>query len=254
MIDLKQRVLAAAAAETSPTRSAVLRRRAVLAVAGALAALGGWLANGGVRPTGRPAALLALTSLGALAVAAVAVTLALRRGKSMLGRPAPMLIALALATPIVLLGWKSALSSAFPGMTVPWPDRPGLRCLCVALETGAAPLVALVAIWGGTQPRHPRLTGLMLGVAAGAVAWLLVDLWCPVGSVEHLVLGHVLPIAIFATCGALAGAILAVPRISPGTSLAFAASIPGGICNHVCPFANSISIAPRCRGCMQSGA
>ncbi len=212
MIDLKQRVLAAAAAGPSPARSAVLRRRAALAAAAALVALGAWLANGGVRPTGRPAALVALTALGALAVAAVTVTLALRRGKSMLGRPAPALIALALATPLVLLAWKSAFSWAFDGMTVPWPDRPGLRCLCVALETGAAPLVALLAIWRRTQPRHPRLTGLALGIAAGAVAWFLVDLWCPVGYAGHLLLGHVLPIAIFAACGAIAGGVLAVRR------------------------------------------
>jgi hypothetical protein len=212
MIDLKQRVLAAAAAEPSPVRTVVLRRQVELAVGAALVALVVWLANGGVRLTGRPPTLAASTALGSLVVAAVTMILTLRPGKSMLGRSAPVLVTLALATPLVLLAWKSAMSSAFPGMTVPWSDRPGLRCLCVALETGTAPLVALLAIWRHTQPRHPRLTGLTLGVASGAISWLLVDLWCPVGYAGHLLLGHVLPIAVFATCGALAGGGLAVPR------------------------------------------
>jgi hypothetical protein len=33
----------------------------------------------------------------------------------------------------------------------------------------------------------------------------LVDLWCPVGYVPHLLLGHVLPIAILSLAGALIG-------------------------------------------------
>jgi len=32
-----------------------------------------------------------------------------------------------------------------------------------------------------------------------------VDLWCPVASVPHLLLGHVLPLGILAAVGALLG-------------------------------------------------
>ena len=40
------------------------------------------------------------------------------------------------------------------------------------------------------------------------MTWMLVDLWCPVAYVGHLLLGHVLPIAVFATIGAAAGSLL----------------------------------------------
>jgi hypothetical protein len=118
----------------------------------------------------------------------------------------------ALATPLALFGWKAAASAAVPGMMVPWPDRPGLRCLAVALECGIAPLAAFLVIWSRTQPANPRLTGVALGVAAGAVSWLLVDLWCPVGHAGHLLVGHVLPVVLLAGGGAAASGLLAVSR------------------------------------------
>jgi hypothetical protein len=37
------------------------------------------------------------------------------------------------------------------------------------------------------------------------MAWLLVDLWCPVGHFGHLLVGHVLPIALLVVGGALLG-------------------------------------------------
>jgi hypothetical protein len=34
---------------------------------------------------------------------------------------------------------------------------------------------------------------------------VLVDLWCPVSYLPHLLLGHLLPIAVLAAVGALVG-------------------------------------------------
>ena len=123
------------------------------------------MSAGGVRPTGRPAALMVVT-------------------------------------PVVLLTWKAGVSALFPGMTVRWPDRVGVRCLCVALSSGIAPLAGFLYTWRHTQPAHPRLTGLAIGTAAGAFTWLLVDLWCPVAYFRYLLLGHVLPVGLFAALGA----------------------------------------------------
>jgi hypothetical protein len=39
----------------------------------------------------------------------------------------------------------------------------------------------------------------------GAVVWVLVDLWCPVAYVPHLLLGHVLPLVLTALVGTLLG-------------------------------------------------
>lgn len=205
MTELKQRVLAAVAAQPSPTRHATNRRRARLLAGAASLSLATWAMSGGIRPTGRPAELMLASALGALAVAAVALAGALSRGRSMLGRSPGALIIIAVACPLALLAWKAGVSAHFDGMTVPWPDRPGFRCLLVALASSVAPFASLLLVWRRTQPAHPRLTGLVLGTAAGAVGWLLVDLWCPVGHLEHLILGHLLPLAALAAVGAAAG-------------------------------------------------
>jgi hypothetical protein len=50
------------------------------------------------------------------------------------------------------------------------------------------------------------MLGVALGVATGAAAAALVDLWCPVGHVPHLLIGHVAPILLLGGLGALVGA------------------------------------------------
>ncbi len=184
-----------------------------------LAALAIFTLAGGVRPTGRPVALWIVTSAGAIAVAGAALALAYRRGPSMLGRPAAVLAGVAVATPLLLLAWKLGVSSLVPEMTRWWPERLGLRCLTLALATGIAPTAAMLYLWRGTAPAHPRLTGLALGSSAGALAWVLVDFWCPVAHVHHLLLGHVLPLALLGAAGTAAGGLLAARRAgrrSPG--------------------------------------
>jgi hypothetical protein len=57
-------------------------------------------------------------------------------------------------------------------------------------------------------PVHPTLNGAAIGVAAGACAWVALDLWCPVASVPHLLVGHLLPLCILAGTGALLGQAL----------------------------------------------
>jgi len=52
---------------------------------------------------------------------------------------------------------------------------------------------------------RPGITGAALGMAAAIAAGGLVDLWCPVAHVEHLLLGHILPLVLLAALGALAG-------------------------------------------------
>lgn len=210
--ELKSRVLAAVADEPSRPYRAVVRLRWSVLSAAALASLAIFAFAGGLRITGRPVALLAATSAGALAIAAAAAVLAFRRGSSMLGRPAAVLVAIALATPLVLVAWKLGVSSLFPEMTRWWPERPGLRCLYLATAMGTAPVAAMLYLCRGTAPAHPRLTGLALGTSAGALVWVLVDLWCPVAHVRHLLLGHILPLALFTAIGAAAGGLLAARR------------------------------------------
>jgi hypothetical protein len=88
----------------------------------------------------------------------------------MLGRPRAVLAATTIAAPAVLFAWKVLFSTRFAGMTDPWPDRPGLKCLALSLAVGVRPLAACVLLRRGGDPLHPTLSGAALGVTAGAGA------------------------------------------------------------------------------------
>jgi len=224
--DLRTRVLTAAAAETSPTRAAVGRRNLVLgfvAVASALAAFVMFAMVAADRhlvglsgdPTPeqhveRSIWLLATTTGGALAVAGLALWFALRRGGSMLGRPRGSLLFAVVLVPVVLFAWKVGASLAFGAVMIEWPERLGLRCLSLSLLVATGPLVSFFAI-RRSAPVQPALNGAVMGLAAGASAWVMTDLWCPVAYVPHVLLGHVLPLLVLSGAGALAGEALLPP-------------------------------------------
>ena len=236
--ELRARVLAAAAADASPTRAAVKRRNllmSMLAVASAVGAfaifalltsegqlvrLGGEVAPH--RHLERSVWLVVTTAGGALGVAAAALWFALCRGRSMLGRPRSRLLCGIALIPLGLFAWKVGCSMAFADPMAEWSARPGLKCLSLSLLVAAAPLLALLAV-RRRAPVHPALNGAAIGVACGACAWVALDLWCPVASVPHLMLGHVLPLCVLAGMGALLGQVLlslrqGVPR---GTRLRY---------------------------------
>lgn len=221
--NLKAWVLAAAAAEPSPTRAAVNRRNiliGMLAVAsgvgafvifalltseGQLVRVGGEVASH--RHLERSVWLVATTAGGALGVAATALWFALCRGRSMLGRSRSRLLCGIALIPLGLFAWKVSCSLAFGDPMAEWPERPGLRCLSLSLLVAAGPLLAFLAA-RRSAPVQPALNGAAIGMASGACAWVALDLWCPVAFVPHLLLGHVLPLCIVAGTGALLGQAL----------------------------------------------
>jgi len=225
--ELRARVLAAAAAEPSPTRATVRRRNMLIGMVAAASGLGAFVIfamlmseshllrlGGEVVPQQRlerPAWLVVATAGGALGVAVTAVWLALGRGRSMLGRSPRWLLYGGVLIPVSLLVWKVSCSLAFGDAMVAWPERPGERCLALSLLVAAGPLVSLMAI-RRHAPVHPALNGAVIGFAAGAWAWVAVDLWCPVAHVPHVLFGHVLPLFVLAGTGALFGRTLLSPR------------------------------------------
>jgi hypothetical protein len=218
--ELKARVLAAAAAEPSPTRAAVNRRNILIGILAAATGVGAFASFALLESDGqlvrfggevvshrylqRSMWLVATTAGGALAVATVAVCLALSRGRSMLGRPRRWLLSGIALIPLALFAWKVGCSMAFGDPMADWPARPGLKCLSLSVLVAAGPLLAFIATRRST-PVHPALNGAALGVASGACAWVALDLWCPVAFVPHLLLGHVLPMCIVGGMGALLG-------------------------------------------------
>jgi hypothetical protein len=225
--DLKASLLATVAAEPSPTRAAVRRRNVRIGIVAVASGIGAFvvfalLTSQGqmVRLTGeiaphhyveRPLSLLVMTAGGAFGVAAAALWFALRRGKSMLGRPRGRLVFGIVLIPLALFAWKVGSSLVFADAMTPWPTRPGMRCLLLSLLVAAGPLLAFLAA-RRTAPQYPALNGAAFGVASGACAWFGVDLWCPVASVPHLLLGHLLPLGILAVIGAVLGQLLLSPR------------------------------------------
>jgi hypothetical protein len=209
---LRTRVLDAARRAPVPTRPETQAQHTALLVAAIASSLVVFVASGGARPTERPYELMVQTALGALCVAAIAVLLGLRRGTTMLGRPALVLIGLSLLAPLALLAWKFGVSSGYPGMTRVWPERIGFRCLRLGLLTASFPFAAMIAIRRRSDPAHPRLTGAAIGTAVGTASWFLVDLWCPVANVPHLLLGHVLPLVLLTITGAVLGGRLIAVR------------------------------------------
>jgi hypothetical protein len=152
--------------------------------------------------------------MGSLTIAAVAAWVALGRGRSMLGRPRAWLLATVVLVPLAYLTWKLGATARFPAMNGPWPARPGWLCLRLSLLTSAFPLAAVVYMRRRSDPTHPYALGAALGAAVAACSTLLVDLWCPVAHVDHLLRGHVLPIAIVTVIGAwLGGRFVAIRAI-----------------------------------------
>jgi hypothetical protein len=204
--DLKRRILAAATSEPSPTRQQRLTRSAIRMASALAVPLLLFLLVGGPRVGPRPLGLVAMTALGALGIAAAALVVAVGRGSSMLGRSRGQLLGTAAIVPVAFLLWKLAASWGVPHMMDPWPSRPGLRCFALTTLLGTWPVAALVWERWGSDAVHPRTLGVAVGVASGAAAAALVDLWCPVGYVPHLLTGHVAPILLLGGLGALAGA------------------------------------------------
>jgi hypothetical protein len=210
--ELKGRVLAAVRAEPAPTRSAARQRAWLTLGIAAAIAVAIFVHFGGMRISGRPGLLIVWTCLGWSVVASAAAGVAVARGRSMFGRSTAALQILIGAAPLVLLAWKIGVTVPFgPEMTAPWPGRPGFRCLGLSLAMAAPLVMALLVMRRGSDPVHPGVAGAALGITAAIAAGTLVDLWCPVAYLPHVLLGHILPLVVAAAFGAWAGGRLLPP-------------------------------------------
>ena len=205
--DLKQRIFSSLAEVPAPTRTQVRRARVWLFGCGVVGALAIFFLDGGVRMTSRPPSLVALTSLGTAAIVGTGMWLLLTRGRSALGRPVSWLLGTALAASVLFIGWRYGVSAHY-GEIAPWPGRPGFRCLALSVATGALPLLGALLSWRRKVPVSAVATGAAFGAGAGLGSALLVDLWCPVSYLPHLLLGHLLPIGVLALLGGVLGARL----------------------------------------------
>jgi hypothetical protein len=205
MAQLRAQVLQQARQQPAPTRRQLFVGHALLAALITLTPVSIFLAMGGVRAAPRPLALVLETALGSALLALIAVAAGLGRGRSMLGRSRIWLVSMVLLTPLALLAWRIMTSSQYPDMMSAWAARPGLRCFLLSCAMSAVPLLGVLWMRRHTTPANPRLTAASYAAAVGAAVWVLVDLWCPVGYVPHLLLGHVLPMTLLMSLSASLG-------------------------------------------------
>jgi hypothetical protein len=207
------------AAESTPAATTRTRTRiiAALAIVPVLTTLVVLVASGFVY--GRPAAGLdidvassgaALTTLALLTGLALASTaFALWQGRSGFGIDSMWLVSIAaLVVPVyaaltVLQPVHSGAAddALLTGVAIsPW----GLRCIFIASVVGASVLAIFAVALRRAVAVASVLRGATLGAAAGAWAGLAVFAFCPSGELQHLLVGHVLPIALFTLLGAVA--------------------------------------------------
>jgi hypothetical protein len=204
------------AIESTPAATTRTRTRivAALAIVPALTALFVLIASDLVY--GQPAAGLdidvassaaALTTLSLLIGLALASTVfALWQGSGGLGIASLWLVSIAaLVAPVYAaltvlqpLHSGAADDAAFTGVAIsPW----GLRCILVASVVGASVLAIFAVALRRAVAVAVGLRGAALGAAAGSWAGLAVFAFCPSGELQHLLVGHVLPIVLLTLFG-----------------------------------------------------
>jgi hypothetical protein len=214
--DLKARVLAAARATRSPTRAASRLHAWLVLPSSVIVAAALFFAFDGLRHgRGRPFWFYAASSLGWAAVATLSMWGAFARGRSSVGRPRAWLLVVTVATPAILFAMMFAFAVVHPEMTLVHPERIGFKCLGLTVAAATFPLVGLALVRRGSDPVHPVFTGAALGAACGASAGVMVEMWCPVATPEHVAIGHVFPILLLALLGAALGSRVIGIRARP---------------------------------------
>ena len=151
-----------------------------------------------------------LTILVLLVGLALASTLfALWQGRGGLGISSMWLVSIAaLVVPVnaaltVLQPLHSGAADdiALTGVAIsPW----GWRCIVIATIVSGSVLAIFAVALRRAVAAASGLRGVALGAAAGAWGGLAVFAFCPSGELQHLLVGHVLPIALFTLLGGIA--------------------------------------------------
>lgn len=205
--DLRERVLAAVAAQPARTRAQGHRRALAAYAAVALALTAIFEAAGGVaHASARPAAISQSIAAGTAVLAVVATWGAL--GAPVSGRRATTLAALVALLPLAAFAWLAG----WHGTYVEPADKFGWRCLALTTSMGALVLASVVFVRRGTVAVRPTLEGAAAGVAGGAIATVLVDAWCPLTNAAHVLHGHVAPMVALGVVGAACGKWLLAVR------------------------------------------
>jgi hypothetical protein len=156
-------------------------------------------------PAGTSRMLIVLAGLAALTLASTGI--ATWRGRSGLGAGVvATALVVALAAPLyAVLVLQSPAHAPDPFVASVYISPWGSRCLVIAAMVGIGVLATLVAALRRAVPVAGRLRGAALGAAAGAWAGFALFVFCPSDAMQHILIGHVLPIAVLTLLGAAVG-------------------------------------------------
>jgi hypothetical protein len=205
--DVRQRIEAALAKRSSPTR-AQHRRWGAVALAFALASPLAAIATRGIHAGGRPYGYVGIIAIGWCALVVAASSWTLRPGPTALGRPRPRLLLLAFGLPSSLLAVSCAASILFPE-TLRAPDYGSavhLACAATATVFSLAPVGIALWFFRRSDPVRPAVTGAALGAIAASWSGAVIAVQCPHPEPLHVALAHVAPIALAAIVTSLVGA------------------------------------------------
>jgi|HubBroStandDraft_4_1064222.scaffolds.fasta_scaffold66503_2 hypothetical protein len=199
---LRARVLAAAAATPSTTRSRGRAAGGVLLAASVAVGVSVFEGIGGfAHGEGRPLRITLALAGGWMAVSALLAWLVVGRGGATLARRPALVAAAAFGTPFLLFAWMHL----FNGTYLEPYEAMGYRCLRYTLLVSALPLATFLGLRRAVEPRHPAILGAGAGAACAAWAGALIDLWCPLTNTLHVLIGHVAPLLAATVVGALVG-------------------------------------------------
>jgi hypothetical protein len=214
--ELRARVLAQASAEPVPPRAAGTWRRTLAVVLSVGVSYGILASIGGPGSGGRPLAYTYVLAALWGVVGVLGAWAGVGRGHSMLGRPASWRVLVVLLTPVALFATAFVVNALWPPPFRFADFDKHLTCVEWTLVMAAAPLIAFTYLRRGSDPVAPRLTGAAIGTAAGTVGALGIELICTHATLFHVLVGHVLPVALLAVLGALvAGRIVSVRAAAP---------------------------------------
>ena len=202
--DHKARMLAALSKQPSRPRAQAANRGRMAWLAGIALAFALFAASG-FRLGTRPVAFVAVSAAGWAVLGVVALVFSYGRGGSMLGRDARTLRVVVAGAPAALV-WMLECIAMWPDAgDADAPRLAHIACFVYSMFIAAGPFAAMAWIRRGSDPVKPRLTLAAYGAAAGLLAGVLMDVHCAYANVEHVLLGHVLPVAGFAALGFLLG-------------------------------------------------
>ncbi|HEX2674741.1 MAG TPA: NrsF family protein [Polyangiaceae bacterium] len=205
----------AAIAETPASRATVSRRIGLALIAVPLSILAG-LYGSRIVFHGRPLFRLDLWFLPELAfgqrlfvlvlLAGIATGVALIPGRRGLGARAILLLgaSLAVAPLYTLVTMVDPIGSPVGDAAARRLHPLGLPCALVAFAVGMLALGAFGLALRRAVPSAPVNRAAALGAAAGGWAGVALFLQCPAKNTLHLLVGHSIPVALFALLGAIA--------------------------------------------------